>query len=329
MTRPRPALLIAAVIAGLGCSSSREAPTRAPLEETRSAPTPALDAPPFEVAPPITVTTSHRLDRPAAEPANWWEASEIALERRVVSRGGAEIAVHIRYRVPAIPEPRSLAFGYGSVCALVADQSVWCWGEGLGGELGRPAPGPRRLRRPARVAGVEADALFALLFTMCARSDSRWTCWGENHRWHGDDDRFLGPGATRLEVPAPIRHFDGYVELVAGAGDIACGRRAGGEVRCWGVTGHTAARPATLPGSARSLVTHNARVFWASADGKRLIRTHVGPERLETEELFRTDAPMTRLVASSYEICALDEPGALHCHDLGPIAADAVELVGD
>ena len=91
---------------------------------------------------------------------------------------------------PGLCGVRSVVGGLTNTCALTADRSVWCWGQGDSGALGAPPPdtcvgydGTRRAAcatRPVLVVGLDlAERLFVGLGGGCARrSDRSVWCWG-------------------------------------------------------------------------------------------------------------------------------------------------------
>lgn len=118
-------------------------------------------------------------------------------------------------------------------CALLVDDTVWCWGADDVGQLGdggvdaQPRPVPQPVTGlPGTVIDVAAG--FA---TACALlSSGEPLCWGDDHQGMlGDGVR--GPDAN--PVPSAVTGVPPLVDLDASF-DTVCGVTAPGEVWCWG-----------------------------------------------------------------------------------------------
>jgi hypothetical protein len=142
-----------------------------------------------------------RAERPAA--AGW---SGVA---RVASAAGAAFLLACApldgpRQAPGAPGARgcdsppapvvALAAGGSAACALLADGTVWCWGDGA-------------------TARADADAA----------PDVAHLC----HFPHGDT-------AACVRTPERVAGITGAVEIAVSRGRFACARTAAGLVRCWG-----------------------------------------------------------------------------------------------
>jgi alpha-tubulin suppressor-like RCC1 family protein len=130
--------------------------------------------------------------------------------------------------VRGIADATQLAVGRGFACARRAMDAVTCWGHNEAGQLGidtgaRPQPTASKVARPSVIALSSRRA--------CAVVHGRNVqCWGEGG-------------------PSELRDSSDVVEL-AGGSNRWCGRRASGEVSCWG------AKLAKLPKAAALAMTN-------------------------------------------------------------------------
>ncbi|MDQ3035456.1 MAG: hypothetical protein M3Y87_23830, partial [Myxococcota bacterium] len=147
-----------------------------------------------------------------------------------------------------------LGLGVWHACALLDDGRVRCWGEGVGGALGR---GDREIgRAPELVAALDhVSALHGVSglddvtqlavgaeHTCALREDGTIACWGANGSGQLGDGVGDHPGAICeahrtvfdcSDVPVGVVEVDDAVAIAAGASHT-CAIRAGGEVACWG-----------------------------------------------------------------------------------------------
>jgi alpha-tubulin suppressor-like RCC1 family protein len=129
----------------------------------------------------------------------------------------------------------AVSVGEKHACAILSDNSVWCWGSNYYGQLGvgnSSNTGNWRFTPTAVTmpVGVSATAIaLGLTHTCMVVSDGRAFCWGE-----GDDGR-LGHGSTSDEViPAQVSGSSSYVSISVGEYH-SCAITTIGTVQCWGV----------------------------------------------------------------------------------------------
>ncbi len=157
--------------------------------------------------------------------------------------------------VPGLIDVASVTSGDTHTCALKIDGTVWCWGEGADGELGKDPltlGGSDEARyRPAaqQVSGLPAIvAISAGSFHTCALSAANevW-CWGLNssfqlgtadHTLHRDNVPLPDPpGGTTTNyyvyTPTKVAGLSNVIALDAGY-DSTCAVLADGTARCWG-----------------------------------------------------------------------------------------------
>ncbi len=136
-----------------------------------------------------------------------------------------------------------LSLGARFGCAVLGDQTVWCWGRNDEAQLGyesgdlcpeRLATGQTRAvachMYPLQVTGLTgADAVSAGGAHACARLTSgELRCWGGNSRGQ------LGTGsALPSRAPVSVIGLHGVVSFAAGAGHT-CAVVEGGQLYCWG-----------------------------------------------------------------------------------------------
>ena len=124
--------------------------------------------------------------------------------------------------------PRQLALGSYHSCAVLADDTAWCWGYGGYGQLGNGDT--LSVEAPVEVIGLAGVSSIAAgaKFTCAIQLDGTVWCWGHN----GDGQ--LGDGMT-TDSPTPVQVMGvvGAVEIAAGLYH-ACARTAASEVYCWG-----------------------------------------------------------------------------------------------
>jgi len=130
--------------------------------------------------------------------------------------------------VQGLTNATALLSGYNHSCALLADQTVRCWGSNAQGQLGDPSSSGSSV--PIAAVGVSgAQAIAVGAFHSCAlMSDSTVECWGYNTNGQ------LGNGTT-TDSPTPV--------MVAGLANVAalaagsshtCALLTYGSLQCWG-----------------------------------------------------------------------------------------------
>jgi alpha-tubulin suppressor-like RCC1 family protein len=142
--------------------------------------------------------------------------------------------------VPLGDAVASVALGATHTCAVLVDDSTWCWGSNLGGELGLGDfnifgyPTPQLVPAAAPPAALALGAAFS-----CAIDEGGDVrCWGtgvEGQLANGTGEGFgLGPGETPGAAPTLDFGFPPAAQRLV-AGDGLAGALLGpGSVHCWG-----------------------------------------------------------------------------------------------
>jgi alpha-tubulin suppressor-like RCC1 family protein len=146
-------------------------------------------------------------------------------------------------QVMGLPLPAvAVTGGVSHACALLTDNSVYCWGCNFAGQLGNNGPPGQDATTPIKVASLSnVSAITAGQFHTCAIASGAPWCWGSNSEGQ------LGDGTTTVQrVPvraAPTLTFDAsnFVSNLSsgnGAGDHTCmvvhHAAAHDDLLCWG-----------------------------------------------------------------------------------------------
>ncbi|MBL4636245.1 MAG: hypothetical protein JKY56_20460 [Kofleriaceae bacterium] len=141
--------------------------------------------------------------------------------------------------VAGIDDAVDISAGQFHSCAVLADETVVCWGSNSNSQLGggNAAPGFRSDIPVTVIAGPSAEPLtgarivVAGLDHSCAATDDAVYCWGLNARGE------LGDGTTSIRsFPVQVSGLPPATkveELSAGDG-FTCARTSGQELYCWG-----------------------------------------------------------------------------------------------
>ena len=130
-------------------------------------------------------------------------------------------------------EPISVALGGEHSCALLADETVKCWGRNTRGQLGNSTL--RNTRTPISVVGGGMAAISAGLEHTCSVTTSNFPvrlprayCWGKNNMGQ------LGNGTLEhSNVPTEVMGL-GIVLSISAGKQHTCAPLIDGTVKCWG-----------------------------------------------------------------------------------------------
>ena len=127
-------------------------------------------------------------------------------------------------------------------CALGEKGNIFCWGDGLYGQLGNNATADKKM--PVMVMAVDdsgddlddmVQVSSGLNHTCALNDDKKVLCWGRGNKGQlGDDstnDRYMP--VFVVDTSGSTTHLSGVVQIVAGA-QHTCALKSNGRVMCWG-----------------------------------------------------------------------------------------------
>ena len=122
----------------------------------------------------------------------------------------------------------AIAAGYRHSCALLADETVKCWGDNAFGQLGNGSTIKSNL--PVPVSGITtATEIVVGYHHSCARLGSgQVQCWGDNSSGQMGDNT-----TTNSSIPVTVSGITTATALAAGYYHN-CALLASGQVQCWG-----------------------------------------------------------------------------------------------
>jgi alpha-tubulin suppressor-like RCC1 family protein len=142
---------------------------------------------------------------------------------------GASMPMEVVDRAGAPLGAASLAAGTTHSCAVGRDAKLVCWGSDVDGELGDGSTAATSLPVAAAALGAHVTAAAGGAHFGCAlRDDGAVACFGLDDRGQSGQP----PGAT-VAVPTAVPSVD-LATAVATGGALACTRRAGARMLCWG-----------------------------------------------------------------------------------------------
>lgn len=131
--------------------------------------------------------------------------------------------------VSGIANATQIAAYYQSICALLSDKTIKCWGTNGNGELGSGGGGEGSI--PETVSGIStAEQITVGNGNTCALlSDSTIKCWGQNAFGAVGD----GTAPTDQSTPVYVSGISNAVQVKAGDSHI-CAILSDKSVVCWG-----------------------------------------------------------------------------------------------
>ncbi|MCB0082112.1 MAG: hypothetical protein KDE47_14320, partial [Caldilineaceae bacterium] len=110
----------------------------------------------------------------------------------------------------------SIECGVWNTCALLNDNSLWCWGDNTYGQLGIGSNDEKDQLVPIKIGTSSWDQLSYGQIHACAISAGKLYCWGNNYSFQ------LGYGGSSLFSPKQVGSDDVWVHVSSGGGHT-CG----------------------------------------------------------------------------------------------------------
>jgi alpha-tubulin suppressor-like RCC1 family protein len=227
-------------------------------------------------------------------------------------------------------------------CAIRADSTVFCWGDGDSNPLGPVALGWTAARAPGLDDAVDIAAGGRVACAL--RRDGTLWCWGAG----AGELISMSPTGERTERPRLVPELGTDVAAVFAGGGGVCAAKADGSVRCWGTL---FGAPAIIP----SVPDFQPEARFTGARRIAIGNTHacaIGPDRTLTcfgandhgqlgDGTFVAHAapapvvglggPVAEVVAGDQTTCAMLESGHIRCfgnNDLGTVGDGSALSLG-
>ena len=155
--------------------------------------------------------------------------------------------VHTHIKIPIkveIPQSKSVSFmGVGEYhgCAVMTDNTLWCWGRNDHGEIGvgnRSTSNSEIIKKPIQIDMQFYSPIIAIDLgkesTCTLHDDGSLNCWGENA------DGEIGNGLIGGDTSSPVSiQLDGGVTAtgITSGYRSKCATASDGTVQCWGYNG--------------------------------------------------------------------------------------------
>ncbi len=159
----------------------------------------------------------------------------------------APVAVDLSAAAAAGQTVKSLSTGGYYTCAVMSDDTVWCWGDNQAGQLGdntttsSKAPVKVDFSQVTIPSGVTIDRVSTssgrryYSSTCASLSDGTIYCWGSNQYGQlgtgASGSNVSRPGTAVISTPLATAKF---TSMIAGGNDTRCARDTTNAVWCWG-----------------------------------------------------------------------------------------------
>lgn len=158
--------------------------------------------------------------------------SQAAWAEAPATRFTKHSAMAAQLAVSSPPNVIAISAGRRHTCALTDNGKVWCWGDGISGQLGI-GPALQFWEFPVEVRSVGGPAVgisAGSLHTCAVLNGGAAWCWGNNSFGQ------LGDGTTTNRfVPVDVFGLNSGVAAIDAGISHTCARVAVG-VQCWGTT---------------------------------------------------------------------------------------------
>jgi len=134
--------------------------------------------------------------------------------------------------VKDILEVIQVATGWYHTCALVFNGNVWCWGEGVYGQMGNGSTdvnnySPLLVPTLSNIKAISARGMHT-----CALTNTGGVkCWGWNEYGQVGNGTYDSP----ITEPVDVVGLDAGVKAIAVGGEHSCALLDSGTVNCWGL----------------------------------------------------------------------------------------------
>jgi len=162
-----------------------------------------------------------------------------------IASNNADFKIKIPVKVE-IPLDKSVSFmGVGEYhgCAVMTDNSLWCWGLNDHGEIGlgnTSSSNSEIIRKPMEIDMQFYNPIIAIDLgpesTCTLHDDGLLNCWGENQ--YGEVGNGLIGGDTSSPVPIQLDSGVTATGITSGS-NFKCATASDGSIQCWGYNGNS------------------------------------------------------------------------------------------
>lgn len=151
----------------------------------------------------------------------------------------------------AAPTPPVVTAGGYHSCALMPDQTVWCWGQNITGQLGDGSKTDSLV--PVQVSGLPPaiDVAAGEYHTCAVDTSNQVWCWGSDA--YGE----LGNGTTSTGSPVPVLAQNITALQVVAGHEFSCAIATTHRVRCWGDNNYGELGNGTTADSSKPVLVKN------------------------------------------------------------------------
>lgn len=156
----------------------------------------------------------------------WGQGSSLQLGNGV--RAASNVPVDVGGLTGSVSQ---IALNSAASCALLANNTVWCWGTNVNGNLGNGTEAGAQ-SAAVQIGGLLATSIGGGDSHYCVRTTAgEAKCWGRGNNWQ------LGPGSiinSNKSVPTLVAGMGSGVRSVTAGYLHSCAVMTTGGVKCWG-----------------------------------------------------------------------------------------------